>query len=106
MKYEQYTKKELAEIIRELKEKLGEMKDVEQQVMATSEELKTPAIGVHRDAKGKYHLIEIGYDLEKNAAAIVTSTPLDTGDYAIASYKAKQFLIDKILNKAKGGKYV
>lgn len=68
-----YTKAQLADMVRELKEKLTEMKQVEAQVNASVETLKdgSPAIGLHRNKDGNYQLIKIVYDLDKNAAAII-----------------------------------
>lgn len=73
-----YNKKELAEKLVELTEKLEEMKLVEAQVSSSVETLKggSPAIGLHKKQDGTYQLVKIVYDLSKNAAAII-----ETVDY-------------------------
>lgn len=106
MEYEKYTKKELAAIIREMKAKLSEMKDVEKQVTTEASELSAPGLSIHRDEKGKFHLVKLKYDIEKNAATIEKVESLDSSDPAIATFKAKQYLVETIIAKAKGGKYV
>lgn len=106
MEYERYTKKELAAIIRELKEKLKEMKEVEEVVTTAAEEMPFESLGVQKDESGKYSLVRVVYDPEKKAAAFKEVIPLHTHDFAIASYKAKEYLVEKILRKASGSKYV
>lgn len=106
MEYERYTKKELAAIIREMKEKLKEVKHVEEQVTAQAEDMPFEALGVQRNEKGHYSLVKVVYDPEKNAAAFKEVVNLETHDFAIASYKAKEYLVEKILRKASGSKYV
>jgi hypothetical protein len=68
-----FTKAQLAEKVRELTEKLREMRGVEAQANASLETLKdgAPAIGLHRTSEGKFQLVRIVYDIEKNAAAII-----------------------------------
>lgn len=72
------SKKELADKVRELTEKLKEMRGVEAQVNASVETLKTgsPAVGIHRDDKGNFFLVKIVYDLNQNAAAIIDKVEL------------------------------
>lgn len=100
------TKEELKEQNKELRSKLKEMKELEKQVKLTAKDLSQSGLGVHKDEKGKYHLVHIKYDIEKNAAVIDKLEPLDTHDFTIAAYKAKQELAEKILRKARGDKYV
>jgi hypothetical protein len=102
-----YNKKELAEKVLELMEKLEEMKGVEAQAGASLETLQSgsPAIGLHKLEDGTFQLIKIVYDLKQNAAAIIGSETLDK-DQQIAGYKLQQYAIEKIFMKARGGKYV
>jgi hypothetical protein len=100
------TKDELKETIRELRAKLKEMKELEKQVTATAKDLSQLGIGVIKDSAGKYSLVEIKYDVEKNAAVIDKVVQLDTHDFAIATYKANQTLAERILRKVRGDKYV
>lgn len=100
-----YTKDQLKEINRELKEKIKELKGVEKQITATAEDLKLLSIGVDKDIDGKFLLVYIKYDVSKNAAIIDKVEKLDTFDFAIASFKARELLVEKILRKARGDKY-
>lgn len=100
------TKAELLETIKELRTKLKEMKVVEQVLTATAKELPLLGLGVHKDKDGKFLLVHIKYDIEKNAAVIDRLESLDTHDFAIAAYKARQELAERILRKVKGDKYV
>lgn len=92
-------------LIKELKEKLKEMKEVEKAVEVTAANLSAPALGVHKDSKGSYHLVKINYDVEQNLAAIEKVETLSSHDFAIALFQSKKYLVEKILEKARGSKY-
>lgn len=100
------TKDDLKRINRELKEKLKQMKELEQTVKTTAQDLSHLALGVHKDSAGKFSIVEIKYDVEKNVAVIDKVVELGTTDFAIASYKARQELGERVLRKARGDKYV
>lgn len=102
-----YTKKQLVDKIHELTEKLKEMKQVEAQVNASVETLKdgSPAVGLYKDDKNVYHLVHIVYDIDKNAAAIVSKDEIGK-DSQIAAYKLNEHSTMKIFMKARGGQYV
>lgn len=106
MSLEQRSKKELVELIHQLQDKLKEMKPVESAITAKLEELSAPAIGLHKDSDGFYHLVKIKYDVEKNAAGIEKVEKLDSRDEAIVTYKLNQYTNETIMRKARGGKYV
>lgn len=95
------SKKELEDSNRELRAKLKEMKLLEKKIEATSADLPSLGFGVHKDAKGKFHIVKLKYDLATSAAAIDTVTDLHTTTYASALLKAKEYLVYDIL---KGGK--
>lgn len=105
MALEDRTKKELAQIIRELQDKLKELKPVESALTSQLEELHHDAIGLRKDEAGQYALVYIKYDAEKNAAAISEVKELETKDPAIAIYKLNQFTHETIMRKARGSKY-
>ncbi len=86
MSLENLSKKELAEKVRELAEKLKEVKNVEHQVNASVETLKdgNKATGVVGNSNGTFTLVNLVFDLEKNAAAII-STELIGSDGQIAA---------------------
>jgi hypothetical protein len=99
------TKPELQETIKELRAKLKEMKSIEEVVTATAKELTDFALGVHKGVDGKFNIVHIRYDVEKNAAVIEKLDALGTHDFSIAAYKARQELAERVLRKAKGDKY-
>lgn len=105
MALEDRTKKELAQIIRDLQEKLKEMKPVESALTSQLEDLHSPAIGLSKNAEGQYALVKIKYDVEKNAAAIEKLDQLESKDIAIAQYKLNQYVVETIVRKARGSKY-
>ena len=95
------THKEKDDLIAALKEELARLQVKD----APAEELGQVAIGVIKQ-NGKYALVELKYDEAKNVAAIDKVTALDTHDFAVAAYKASQYLTEKVLRKARGDKYV
>ena len=81
------------------------MQKTEKQFTATAEGLDFKAVGVKKTPEGKYQLIILGYDTEKELAAISEVRDLDTS-YATAAFRAQEYLTTIILQKAKGGRYV
>lgn len=105
MALEDNTKKVLAEMVRNLEAKLKELKPVENQLKVETLELKQPGIGLHKDDKGKYHLVKISFDVEKKAAAISEVVNLNSTDPAIALYNLNKYVAETIVRKTRGGKY-
>ncbi len=105
MALEDNTKKALADMVRALQEKLKEMKPVESQLTAKLDELKAPAIGLHKDENGNYSLVKIKFDIEKNAAAIESLQDLESRDPAIATHKLKEYAMEVVMRKTRGGRY-
>ena len=99
------THKEKDDIIKELKEKLESMKSVEEQITLTAAELSQYGFGICKDSVGDYQLVKLKFDIDKNTAAIDGQDNLGK-DVAIVLYKAKQYLVETVIKKAKGGKYV
>lgn len=89
------------ELIKELKAKLKEMKQLEKAVETTAAELSVPAFGVQKDKKGNYFLVKIKYDLEQGIAAIDCKESLNTTSYPVALMKAKEYLVFEILKTGK-----
>lgn len=100
------THKEKDELIKELKEKLKEVKHVEKQLNATSAELPAPGVGLHKNEKGQFFLYELKFDPETKAAAVVNVIDLYSSDPSIATFKLKEYVIEKVFRKVDGGKYV
>lgn len=106
MALEDRTKKELAQMIRDLETKLKEMKPIESALTSQLEELNYEAVGLVKNEKGQYRLVKIKYDIDKNAALIESIDNLnDTIDPAIAQYKLTQYAHENIMRKARGSKY-
>lgn len=100
-----YSKKELADKVVELSEKLEEMKTVEAQVKASVDTLKSgsPAIGLNRRQDGTFELIKIVYDLSQNAAAIIEKVPLEKDSQISAGKLIKE--AGDIFTKASGNAF-
>lgn len=100
-----YNKKELADKVVELSEKLEEMKEVESQVNASVDTLRqgSPAIGLNKKDDGTFQLVKIVYDLSQNAAAIIELVDLDK-DQQIAAGKLVKEAGD-VFAKASGSIY-
>jgi acyl-CoA-binding protein len=105
MSLEQRSKKELVELIHQLQDKLKELANVEKQATAQLSELKSPGIGLIKDKDGYYSLVKLKYDSETKAAAVESIDKLDSRDEAIVVYKLKQYTVENIMRKARGGKY-
>jgi hypothetical protein len=105
MSLEQRSKKELVELIHQLQAKVKELSHVETSITASLPELISPAIGLSKDKDGYYHMVKIKYDVDKNAALIENVEKIDSRDQAIVLYKLKQYAVETIMRKARGGKY-
>lgn len=105
MALEDNTKKDLAQMVRDLKAKLEEMKPVESQLKAELTDLKHDGVGLHKDEKGNYHLVYIKFDVETNAAGIEKLVSLNSTDPAMALFNLNKFVAETIIRKSRGGKY-
>lgn len=95
---EKKSKKELLDIIDQLRAKLGEMQGVE----AKQESLETslPGTGLSIvQSKGKFQLVEIKFDFNSKAARVETVEEIYPSNYEFALFQAKKFLVDKVMNK-------
>lgn len=99
------TKKELVQIIHDLKEKIKDLKPVESALTSQLEELHSHAIGLTKNEEGQLSLVKIKYDVQKNAAAIEKLEQLESKDIAIAQYKLNQYVAETIVRKTRGSKY-
>lgn len=105
MSLEQRSKKELVELIHQLQDKVKELAQVEKVITSELSQLENPAVGLTKDKDGYYHMVHIKYDVDKMSALIDNVERIDSRDQAIVLYKLKQFAVEKILRKARGGKY-
>lgn len=96
---EKKSKKELLDIIDQLRSKLGEMQQVEAKQDALENQLSGLAFSVIQDRDNKFKLLEIGFDFDTKAATINRVNEITTNGYDYALYEAKKFLVEKIMNK-------
>lgn len=96
---EKKSKKELLDIIDQLREKLGDMKQVEAKQDALEQSLPGIGFSVIQDRDGKFKLIEISFDFDSKAAIIGKVVETNSNGYEYALYEAKKFLIDRVMNK-------
>lgn len=105
MALEDNTKKDLAQMVRDLQEKLKELKPVESAQVSQLADLSSHGIGLLKDENGKFSLVKLKFDVSLNAAAIETLEHLNSTDPAIAHYKLTQYVAEVIVRKTRGGKY-
>lgn len=105
MALEDNTKKDLAQMVRDLQAKLKELKPVESALTSQLEDLHSNAAGLIKDSKGIYSIVKIKYDIEKNAAAIEKVESCETPDLALAQFQLNKFVVETIVRKARGGKF-
>jgi hypothetical protein len=96
---EKKSKKELLDIIEQLREKLGNMKEVEAKQGALEQNLPGIGFSVVQDRDGKFKLVEISFDFDSKAATITSVVETNSNGYEYALYEAKKFLIDRVMNK-------
>lgn len=95
---EKKSKKELLDIIDQLRYKLGEVREVEAKQDALESNLLGTGFSVIQDRDGIFKLIEIGFDFDSKAATITNVRELATNGYDYALYDAKKFLIERIMS--------
>jgi hypothetical protein len=95
---EKKSKKELLDIIDQLRSKLGEMQGVELKQEALENKLEGTGFSiVHAD--GKFQLVEIKFDFASKAAKVEKVEEIYPSNYEFSLFQAKKFLIDKVMSK-------
>lgn len=97
---EKKSKKELLDIIDQLREKLGNMQSVEAKQEALEQSLPGIGFSVIQDRDDKFKLIEISFDFDSKAAKVTNIVEANSNGYEYALYDAKKFLIEKVMNKS------
>ena len=95
----QKSKKELVEIIDQMVNKLSVVKEAEKKMDLSSSDLKGVGMSVFKDNNDRFHLVELSFDVETGSATVKSKKSLDTGDYDIALYNSKKFLVEAIFNR-------
>jgi len=96
---EKKSKKELLDIIDQLRSKLGEMQGVEAKQDALEQTLGGFGFSIIQDQNDRFKVIEIGFDFNSKAARITEVKEVETQGYEYAMYEAKKLLIEKVMHK-------
>lgn len=96
---EKKSKKELLNIIDQLRAKLGEMQVVEAKQDALEQSLNGVGFSVVQDRDGVFNIVQLSFDFDSGAAKLSKVVPVETRGYEYALYEAKKFLIERIMNK-------
>jgi hypothetical protein len=97
---EKKSKKELLDIIDQLRSKLGEMQGVEAKQEALENSLDGFAFSVIQDKSDRFQIVELEFDFNSKAARIANVREVVTQGYEYAMYEAKKILIEKVMNKS------
>ncbi len=96
---ESKTKKELVEIIDQLSNKLKEMTSTEEKIVSLEEDLPGVGFSIVRgfSKERAFSLVKLSYNCLTKAAKVTEVKELDTNDFAVALYKAKEYLVNHVL---------
>jgi hypothetical protein len=97
---EKKSKKELLDIIDQLREKLGNMQGVEAKQEALEQSLPGIGFSVLQDRDDTFKLVEISFDFDSKAAKVAKVIDVVTSGYEYALYDAKKFLIERVMHKS------
>lgn len=92
------SKKELVEIIEQMKEKLQEVQQLEKELAPKESDLIGKALSFYKDSDGQYQKVVINYNPESLVARIDNIQLLKTKDDQVAMYLAKKHLVEDIMN--------
>ena len=93
------SKKELIELIDQLKGKLSEMREVEKKVVTDESHLPGYAFSIFQNSDDSFHQVFISYNAEKLVAKVEKVVSLETKNYQNVMLHAKKELVEKIMNK-------
>jgi hypothetical protein len=96
---EKKSKKELLDIIDQLRVKLGDMHEVEAKQDALEQELNGVGFSIVQYVDSKFKLVQIKFDFASKAARIETVEEIYPSNYEFALFQAKKFLVSTIMNK-------
>lgn len=96
---EKKSKKELLDIIDQLRDKLGNMQGVEAKQEALEQSLAGTGFSIIQDSDEKFKLVEIKFDFASKAARIESVEEIYPSNYEFALFQAKKFLVDRIMSK-------
>ncbi len=96
---EKKSKKELLDIIDQLRKKLEEMQGVEAKQESLESSLNGIGFSIIQDRDRSFKLVEIAFDFDSKAAKVITVVNTNSNGYEYALYDAKKFLIERVMNK-------
>lgn len=94
---ENKTKKELIEIIHQMKDKLINMQGVEAKQEASESTLPGKGFSVIKDLEGKMRLLEISFDFNTKVAKISNEIMFPANTFESAMFQAKKHLVEVIM---------
>lgn len=96
---ESKTKKELLDIIDQLRGKLEEMQQVEAKQESLESQLGGKAFSIIQDVQDKFKLVEISFDMDTKVGKITKVEEIFPSNYEFALFQGKKFLVDNIMSK-------
>jgi len=96
---EKKSKKELLDIIDQLRSKLEDMKGVESKQEALESNLNGKAFSIIQDLEEKFQLVELLFDFDTKTGKIVNVESIYPSNYEFALFQGKKYLVDNIMNK-------
>ena len=95
---EKKSKKELLDIIDQLREKLENVQGVEQKQVALESKLKGLGFSIVQDLDDTFKLVKIGFDFNTKAARIEDVIEMYPSNYEYSLFEAKKFLVQEIMS--------
>lgn len=95
---EKKSKKELLDIIDQLRNKLEEMQNVEAKQDALESDLKGKAFSIIQDLDSKFKLVEIMFDVNTKIGKINNVLDIFPSNYEFALFQGKKYLVDNIMS--------
>ena len=96
---EKQSKKELVEMVVQLRQKLLDLQGVEAKQVAVEKEMPGVGFSVVQDVDDRFKIVEIAFDFNSKAAIIKNVSETTTNGYEYALYEAKKFLVEHVMNK-------
>jgi hypothetical protein len=93
------TKKQLVDIIRQLRDKIEELQGVEAKQEASESSLNGKGFSIIQDLDSSFKIVEISFDIATKVGKIDNVKPIETNSYDLALYEAKKYLVQTIMDK-------
>jgi hypothetical protein len=93
---ESWNKKELINLIGELRETIETLKTTEKKIDSLESSLPGLGISILQKDDRSFHLVQIGYNSETGAAKVINLKDLETKTLATAVYLTQKELVEKV----------